>query len=115
MIHIPGLVDFKDKGDYFPFCKNIGMIAHSWAQKSVHLDRRFVARMLALIVVQLLCTPVVGREDIHCPNSDPLQVPHEWYQSGDLVISGIMSQMLYAPFKHSFRKHPSKDFFYASL
>ncbi|XP_054850484.1 vomeronasal type-2 receptor 26-like [Eublepharis macularius] len=66
--------------------------------------------MLVLIVLQLIFTPIVCK----CLDSDPLHVPHEWYQSGDILISGIMSQMFYIAFKHSFKRHPSKEFFYSS-
>ncbi|XP_053117093.1 vomeronasal type-2 receptor 26-like [Hemicordylus capensis] len=43
---------------------------------------------------------------IKCPENDPLPVPHEWYQPGNLLIGGISSQIIYI---FSFKKHPSQD------
>lgn len=77
-------------------------------------DRSFAASMLVLLLLQLLFVPMVCKDFIHCADSDPLQVPHEWYQSGDLLIGGILSQMIYAPFLYSFKKHP-KDVIFTSL
>nr|XP_056719688.1 vomeronasal type-2 receptor 26-like [Euleptes europaea] len=67
--------------------------------------------MLVLLALQLLFTPVVGGDFIRCPESDPLHVPHEWYQSGDLLIGGITSQVFYIFFKYSFKRYPASEFF----
>ncbi|XP_060110602.1 vomeronasal type-2 receptor 26-like [Heteronotia binoei] len=57
---------------------------------------------------------VLGKDFIHCSKSDPIPVSHEWYQSGDLLINGVMSQMIYAPFKHSLKNNPLEHLFYTS-
>ncbi|XP_015268937.1 PREDICTED: vomeronasal type-2 receptor 26-like [Gekko japonicus] len=81
------------------------------AQESVHLDRTFAARMLlVLLALQLLFTPLVCKDFMHCSESDALLVLHEWYQSGDLLIGGIMSQLFYIPSKSSFKINPSNEF-----
>ncbi|XP_015268936.1 PREDICTED: vomeronasal type-2 receptor 26-like [Gekko japonicus] len=67
--------------------------------------------LLVLLTLQLLFTPLVCMDLTNCPeSSNDLVVPHEWYQSGDLLIGGIMSQLLYIPFKNSFRRYPSSKF-----
>nr|XP_034992848.1 vomeronasal type-2 receptor 26-like [Zootoca vivipara] len=46
-----------------------------------------------------------------CPAADPLLVPHEWGQAGDLFIGGIVSQTTYLFNDPSFKEHPSQELF----
>ncbi|XP_053215924.1 vomeronasal type-2 receptor 26-like [Podarcis raffonei] len=46
-----------------------------------------------------------------CHINDPLHIPHEWYQSGSLLIGGIASQIIYISSDVLFSKHPSQDEF----
>ncbi|XP_061446335.1 vomeronasal type-2 receptor 26-like [Rhineura floridana] len=46
-----------------------------------------------------------------CPATDPLSVPHEWYQPGGLVIGGMGSQVTYASHELFFNEHPSQKLF----
>nr|XP_028560201.1 vomeronasal type-2 receptor 26-like [Podarcis muralis] len=46
-----------------------------------------------------------------CRMNDPLHIPHEWYQSGSLLIGGIASQIIYISSDVLFSKHPSQDEF----
>lgn len=46
---------------------------------------------------------------MNCLASSPLPVPHERYQSGGLLIGGIVSQIIYFFPKVSFKEHPSKE------
>nr|XP_034957707.1 vomeronasal type-2 receptor 26-like [Zootoca vivipara] len=46
-----------------------------------------------------------------CPRSKPFPVPHEWYQPGDLIIGGIVSQNCYVFFDVFFKEHPSQNLF----
>ncbi|XP_015268935.1 PREDICTED: vomeronasal type-2 receptor 26-like [Gekko japonicus] len=63
--------------------------------------------MLVLLALQLFFTPLVCKDLMQCHERDALLFPHEWYQSGDLLIGGIMSQMDYIPYQYSFKRYPS--------
>ncbi|XP_026545845.1 vomeronasal type-2 receptor 26-like [Notechis scutatus] len=55
--------------------------------------------------------PVIEVNTLKCPEVDPIPIPHEWYQPGDLLIGGIASQNLYAFSEHKFDEHPSQDLY----
>ncbi|KAG8140797.1 hypothetical protein E2320_003463, partial [Naja naja] len=40
---------------------------------------------------------------------EALKIPHEWYQEGELIIGGLMSQVHYLFPKISFKRHPSME------
>ncbi|XP_015266910.1 PREDICTED: vomeronasal type-2 receptor 26-like [Gekko japonicus] len=44
-----------------------------------------------------------------CVETEPLQIPHEWYQPGDLLIGGIVSHIGYYSYSVTFKKHPSQE------
>nr|XP_028560627.1 vomeronasal type-2 receptor 26-like [Podarcis muralis] len=46
-----------------------------------------------------------------CPAADPILVPHEWGQVGDLFIGGIVSQTTYLFEEVLFKEHPSQELF----
>ncbi|XP_060112548.1 vomeronasal type-2 receptor 26-like [Heteronotia binoei] len=46
-----------------------------------------------------------------CPQNDPIPVPHEWYQPGELLVGGMSSQIIYNPNYFKFETHPLKDLF----
>ncbi|XP_015268946.1 PREDICTED: vomeronasal type-2 receptor 26-like [Gekko japonicus] len=50
-------------------------------------------------------------DGVKCPVTEPLPVPHEWYQSGDLFIGGITSQVIYTLRTSHFKEHPSQQLF----
>ncbi|XP_013918389.1 PREDICTED: vomeronasal type-2 receptor 26-like [Thamnophis sirtalis] len=43
---------------------------------------------------------------LSCPTSEAFLVPHEWYQPGDLVIGGIVSNIFYNLYEINFKDHP---------
>ncbi|XP_034992714.1 vomeronasal type-2 receptor 26-like [Zootoca vivipara] len=45
-----------------------------------------------------------------CSRTNPVDIPHEWYEEGDLVIGGIASHIFYVFPKLSFKEHPSQVF-----
>ncbi|XP_034992716.1 vomeronasal type-2 receptor 26-like [Zootoca vivipara] len=45
-----------------------------------------------------------------CSRTNPVDIPHEWYEEGDLVIGGIVSHIFYVFPKLSFKEHPSRVF-----
>nr|XP_020633807.1 vomeronasal type-2 receptor 26-like [Pogona vitticeps] len=66
--------------------------------------------MLVFLVWLLLFARTVSQaKSLMCPISDPLPVPHEWYQRGDLLFGGIASQMMCLLSLIFFKKHPSKE------
>uniref|UniRef100_A0A670K5X8 G-protein coupled receptors family 3 profile domain-containing protein n=1 Tax=Podarcis muralis TaxID=64176 RepID=A0A670K5X8_PODMU len=59
----------------------------------------------------LLLSPIVCKEEtMKCPTSDPVPVPHEWYQPGGILIGGLGSQIMYVFHGISFNEHPSQKF-----
>lgn len=66
--------------------------------------------MLGLQQLELLAMPS-PEYPMKCLENEPLPVPHEWYQSGDFLIGGIMSHMIYHFHVQNFDKHPSHELF----
>uniref|UniRef100_UPI0010A09990 vomeronasal type-2 receptor 26-like n=1 Tax=Podarcis muralis TaxID=64176 RepID=UPI0010A09990 len=48
---------------------------------------------------------------MRCLGTDTFPVPHEWYQSGGLIIGGIASQFYYSFFEDFFKDNPSQNLF----
>ncbi|XP_033026253.1 vomeronasal type-2 receptor 26-like [Lacerta agilis] len=46
-----------------------------------------------------------------CPVNDPIPVPHEWYQPGDLIIGGITSHIYYIFYEAFFKEQPKQNLF----
>ena len=46
---------------------------------------------------------------LKCHMSDLIRVPHEWYQPGDLLIGGMISQFIYAFREDLFETVPSQN------
>ncbi|XP_058036539.1 extracellular calcium-sensing receptor-like [Ahaetulla prasina] len=49
---------------------------------------------------------------LSCPASDVFPIPHEWYQPGDLIVGGMVSQIIHSFIEIEFKEHPSlrRDF-----
>ncbi|XP_060110604.1 vomeronasal type-2 receptor 26-like [Heteronotia binoei] len=70
---------------------------------------RSLARLLRLVVLLLLFHPVDWREHtMLCSMLDPLPIPHEQYQPGDLLLGGVSSMITYTLHTSSFRVHPAE-------
>ncbi|XP_028560728.2 vomeronasal type-2 receptor 26-like [Podarcis muralis] len=67
--------------------------------------------MLLLMFFFLLSVKVCKVNTMKCPISNPLPVPHEWYQPGDFLIGGMASQITYPASEASFTEHPSGRLF----
>ncbi|XP_053117317.1 vomeronasal type-2 receptor 26-like [Hemicordylus capensis] len=52
---------------------------------------------------------VVEEDNIKCSRSDPLHIPHEWYQPGEILIGGIASCIFYRSPKYFFKKAPTQE------
>ncbi|XP_070810316.1 vomeronasal type-2 receptor 26-like [Pituophis catenifer annectens] len=48
----------------------------------------------------------------NCIVSDPVPIPHKHYQSGDVIVAGILSQIYIFSNTMDFREKPSADLFY---
>ncbi|XP_077774126.1 vomeronasal type-2 receptor 26-like [Podarcis muralis] len=74
----------------------------------------FAIRMLLLLLL-LLPNIVSQGQSTKCTTNNPVHVPHEWYEPGDLVIGAMASHIYYIVPKLSFKKHPSQDFIDAPM
>nr|XP_056720048.1 vomeronasal type-2 receptor 26-like [Euleptes europaea] len=63
--------------------------------------------MVGLAVLLLLLSPIVY--SARHPESNPLPAPPQWYQSGDVLIGGIVSQNFYQYHAEDFKALPSWD------
>ncbi|XP_062993097.1 vomeronasal type-2 receptor 26-like [Elgaria multicarinata webbii] len=75
----------------------------------------FLPFMLALL------PQVLGKNlSVQCSLKEPTPIAHKYYQSGDLIIAGVMSQVFLLADTISFDKHPVEDipedyiYYYAS-
>ncbi|KAG8140945.1 hypothetical protein E2320_003562, partial [Naja naja] len=57
-----------------------------------------------LFLLMLLVRKVVT---LSCPAGNMFPVLHEWYQPGDLILGGMVSQIIHNVFGIEFKKHPS--------
>ncbi|XP_053116932.1 vomeronasal type-2 receptor 26-like [Hemicordylus capensis] len=67
--------------------------------------------MVGIVMLLLLSSEDHKANAIKCPMNDPLPVPHEWYQPGDILIGGIASQIIYYFDELSFNGDPSQELF----
>lgn len=63
------------------------------------------------VLPPLLCFIAWRIDGVKSPVNDPLPVPHEWYQPGDLLIGGITSQIIYTLHLIYFKEHPLQKLF----
>ncbi|XP_070810641.1 vomeronasal type-2 receptor 26-like [Pituophis catenifer annectens] len=68
--------------------------------KYFHYDKRLKMLFLLMLLVQKAVT-------LSCPASDAFLIPHEWYQPGDLIVGGMVSQIIHYFFEIEFKEHPS--------
>ncbi|XP_077774162.1 vomeronasal type-2 receptor 26-like [Podarcis muralis] len=66
--------------------------------------------MLLLLLLLLLPNMVPKVHTVVCSRNNPVHIPHEWYEQGDLIIGGIVSHIHYVFPSISFHQHPSHDF-----
>ncbi|XP_033024045.1 vomeronasal type-2 receptor 26-like [Lacerta agilis] len=67
--------------------------------------------MVRLLMLMLMLHTMREVRAIKCPAADPILVPHEWGQAGDLFIGGIVTQSTYIFNELSFQEHPSLELF----
>ncbi|KAG6466943.1 type-2 vomeronasal receptor [Crotalus adamanteus] len=73
------------------------------------MDRRHIyfhydnyIKMLFLLMLFLQNIVILS-----CPVRDAFPIPHEWYQPGNLIVGGMVSQIIYHFFEIEFKEHPS--------
>ncbi|XP_054832645.1 vomeronasal type-2 receptor 26-like [Eublepharis macularius] len=68
------------------------------------------------LVQMLFLSHMVCKADAaRCSAIDPVDVPHEWHQPGEILIGGITSHVNYIFPKVSFEKEPSKNWIERSV
>lgn len=68
---------------------------------------------LGLLLLLLLLPQTECKEHgVMCSMDDPLQIPHEYYQPGDLIIGGIISQLTALPGPVLFNQPPNLTVIY---
>ncbi|XP_033026223.1 vomeronasal type-2 receptor 26-like [Lacerta agilis] len=81
-----------------------------WIQESLHLEMD--GMRLWFVLMLLLLPHVVGKIDnMNGPVPGSFPVLHEWYETGDLVIGGIASHIIYLFDEVSFKEQPSLKLF----
>ncbi|XP_060110751.1 vomeronasal type-2 receptor 26-like [Heteronotia binoei] len=63
-------------------------------------------------VLMLMLLPHVACKlhPMKCTGDNPLQIPHQWYQPGEILIGEIATHIAFLSHDTSFTKHPSEDF-----
>ncbi|XP_077774333.1 vomeronasal type-2 receptor 26-like [Podarcis muralis] len=62
--------------------------------------------ILAVLLAALLPPAVCQQHPLKCANSEPIPIPHKYYQLGDFIIGGIASQMILLSEEKTFKKGP---------
>ncbi|XP_015268955.1 PREDICTED: vomeronasal type-2 receptor 26-like [Gekko japonicus] len=66
--------------------------------------------MAKLVFLMILFSPMARKVNIwKCLMSDAVSVPHDFYRSGDVLIGGVVSQIVYPLHTFSFEVNPSND------
>ena len=65
--------------------------------------------LVAVLLLVLLCRVICKASPINCTiSNDPLPILHEFYKPGDLVIGGVVSQVLFIYNQFIFNKEPTQ-------
>ncbi|XP_053117326.1 vomeronasal type-2 receptor 26-like [Hemicordylus capensis] len=82
-----------------------------WEEVNWGLDEKCSCKMLVFVGVALVLLPeVMGKVPIgKCTMSNPLPNLHKYYQPGDPIIAGIMSQIYIASKMITFMSQPSQE------
>ncbi|KAF7234890.1 Vomeronasal type-2 receptor 26 [Varanus komodoensis] len=80
------------------------------SRQAVYREKlRFRTVTLLVLLLLLFASMAYKAETSKCTGHDPLPVPHEWYQPGDLLIGGIASQIFFLSPGVLFQQHPSME------
>ncbi|XP_060110748.1 vomeronasal type-2 receptor 26-like [Heteronotia binoei] len=64
----------------------------------------------SLLMLMLLPHVACKIHPVKCTGDNPLQIPHQWYQPGEILIGEISTHIAFLSHDTSFKKHPSEDF-----
>lgn len=79
---------------------------------ALHQRSTVMLLMLFLLLLLLLLPYVMCREyTLRCPGNEPLDIPEEWYQPGEILIGGMATHSTYIFPNISFNKHPLEESF----
>ncbi|KAG6516845.1 type-2 vomeronasal receptor [Crotalus adamanteus] len=53
---------------------------------------------------------VINVDGLTCSAGDPIPVPHQWFQPGDIIVGGMTSQFIYHFNEVFFQDHPFQNF-----
>lgn len=78
-------------------------------EKAIHVCRLTI--MLILLLLLLLLLPPIACKGctLKRTETEPLHIPHEWYQPGDVIIGGIVSHIHCIFHDLHFKTHPSQE------
>ncbi|XP_070810717.1 vomeronasal type-2 receptor 26-like [Pituophis catenifer annectens] len=76
--------------------------------KYFQYDKCLKILFLLMLLVQKAVT-------LSCPASDTFPITHEWYQPGDLIVGGMVSQIIHSFFEIEFKEHPSLKRYFLTL
>ncbi|XP_053120151.1 vomeronasal type-2 receptor 26-like [Hemicordylus capensis] len=69
-----------------------------------------VGKVRTMIFLLLPLHHVVNKaQTIKCTGMKPVDIPHEWYQPGEILIGGITTHIHYLIPKLRFKQHPSRE------
>ncbi|XP_053120149.1 vomeronasal type-2 receptor 26-like [Hemicordylus capensis] len=69
-----------------------------------------VGKGRSIIFLLLALLHVVNKvQTIKCTGTDPVDIPHEWYKPGEILIGGIVTHIHYLIPTLQFKEHPSRE------
>ncbi|XP_044282789.1 vomeronasal type-2 receptor 26-like [Varanus komodoensis] len=86
-------------------------VAQRWLRERHLLASGSAAHLRSGVVTVAAAATVCNIRVASCMISDPLPINHQYYQSGDLIIAGILSQIYMFSSPITFRSHPSLGLF----
>ena len=86
-----------------PLSNNVG--EDHWLSKMNFSFCKFVKFLVLVLLPQVISKHPI----VHCSIGHHVPILHKYYQSGDLIIAGIMSQIFIFSNTLNFEKHPSLE------
>ncbi|XP_033024387.1 vomeronasal type-2 receptor 26-like [Lacerta agilis] len=118
--HIAALGEFRNKSVIYQLILDNNELAWKIGFASVEKNSPLCAMLLLLLWLLMLTLTFLPQIESKshpatCSANDPLQIPHEYYEQGDLIIGGISSQFFSFFNTITFDEHPNAMFVGDSL